>query len=168
MGTMHTRVQGGRTFERGLARAMTNRRAAMGGTGGCFELMIMYYRLCYVFQGYSGQRTAVDRHRVIFMSVPTTVPSPPRSARPLAARKQQNDPVWSSTNPSSVTSAKRQAVERVEGEPRNKRKRVEPTLQPFSQQLGHRADKLQERQMTNHLWGLMMLILRQMDFSRCR
>ncbi|KAF8480895.1 hypothetical protein DFH94DRAFT_434013 [Russula ochroleuca] len=80
------------------------------------------------------------------MSVPTTsVPSPPRPARPIAARKQQNEPVWSSTNPSSVTSAKRQAVERVEGEPRNKRKRVEPTLQTFSQQLGHRADKLQER-----------------------
>jgi hypothetical protein len=131
--------------------------------------------------------SSVDRHRVIFMSVPTTVPSPPRSARPLAARKQQNDPVWSSTNPSSVTSAKRQAVERVEGEPRNKRKRVEPTLQPFSQQLGHRADKLQERQIDEPpvvSWvllyyhqalsrpiticqqrGLMMLILRQMDFS---
>jgi hypothetical protein len=115
------------------------------------------------FRGYSGGQCDVVSYlaksesrlishagssvTVIPMSVPTTsVPSPPRSARPIAARKQQNDPVWSSTNPSSVTSAKRQAVERVEGEPRNKRKRVEPTLQPFSQQLGHRADKLQERQ----------------------
>lgn len=80
---------------------------------------------------------------VIFMSVPTSsVPSPPRSARPLAARKQQIDPLWSTTNPTSVISAKRQAVERVEGEPRNKRKRVEPTLQTTSQ-FGHRADKLQ-------------------------
>lgn len=87
---------------------------------------------------------------VMSMSVPTTsVPSPPRSARPLAARKQQNDPAWFSINTTSVTSAsaKRQAVERVEGEPqpRNKRKRVEPTLQTTSQ-LGHRVDKLQERQ----------------------
>ena len=80
------------------------------------------------------------------MFVPTTsVPSPPRSARPLAARKQQNDHAWFSTNTTSVTSAKRQAVERVEGEPRNKRKRVGPTLQTTSQ-LGHRVDKLQERQ----------------------
>ncbi|KAF8499117.1 hypothetical protein F5888DRAFT_143705 [Russula emetica] len=79
-------------------------------------------------------------------SVPTTlVPSPPRSARPLAARKQQTDPAWFSTNTTSVTSVKRQAVERVEGEPRNKRKRVGPTLQTTSQ-LGHRVDKLQERQ----------------------
>lgn len=80
------------------------------------------------------------------VSVPTTsVPSPPRSARPLAARKQQNDPSWFSTNTTSVTSGKRQAVERVEGEPRNKRKRVGPTMQTTSQ-LGHRVDKLQERQ----------------------
>jgi len=79
-------------------------------------------------------------------SVPTTsVPSPPRSARPLAARKQQTDPAWFSTNTTSVTSAKRQAVDRVEGEPRNKRKRVGPTLQTTSQ-LGHRVDKPQERQ----------------------
>jgi hypothetical protein len=41
---------------------------------------------------------------------------------------------------------KRQAMERIEGEPRNKRKRVvEPTLQTPSQ-LGHRVDKPQERQ----------------------
>ena len=81
------------------------------------------------------------------ISVPTTsVPSPPRSARPLAARKQQTDAAWFSTNTTlSVTSAKRQAVDRVEGEPRNKRKRVGPTLQTTSQ-LGHRVDKLQERQ----------------------
>jgi hypothetical protein len=82
------------------------------------------------------------------MSAPTTsvpVPSPPRSARPLAARKQQNDPAWFSTTTTPVTSGKRQAVERVEGEPRNKRKRVGPTLQTTSQ-LGHRVDKLQERQ----------------------
>ena len=77
--------------------------------------------------------------------VPTTsIPSPQRSARPLAARKQ-NDPTWFSTNPTSVTSAKRQAVERVQAEPRHKRKRVEPTLQTTSQ-LGHRVDKLQDRQ----------------------
>ena len=80
-------------------------------------------------------------------SVPTTsVPSPPRSARPLAARKQQTDAAWFSTNTTtSVTSAKRQAVDRVEGEPRNKRKRVGPTLQTTSQ-LGRRVDKPQERQ----------------------
>ena len=79
-------------------------------------------------------------------SVPTTsVPGPPRSARPIAARKQQTDPAWVSTNTTSATSVKRQAVDRVEGEPRNKRKRVGPTLQTTSQ-LGHRVDKLQERQ----------------------
>jgi hypothetical protein len=82
---------------------------------------------------------------VMSTSVPTTsVPSPPRSARPLAARKQQNDAAWVSTNTTPVTSAKRQAVDRVEGEPRNKRKRVGPTLQTTSQ-LGHRVDKQQER-----------------------
>jgi hypothetical protein len=127
-----------------------------------------------------------------FMSVPTfSVPSPPRSARPLAARKQLIDPLWPSTNPTSVISAKRQAVERVEGEPRNKRKRVEPTLQTTSQ-FGHRGDKPQERQHDESpvvswvslvlpsgrlsrpksrsvnnasCWGRMFIISRQMDFS---
>ena len=124
------------------------------------------------------------------MSIPTTsVPSPPRSARPLAARKQHNDPAWSSINPTSGTSAKRQPVERIEGEPRNKRKRVEPTPQ-ITSQLGHRIDKLQERlndespvvsfvrvlvlqsgrysaqSRSVQQWGLLILIiLRQMDFS---
>jgi hypothetical protein len=80
------------------------------------------------------------------MSLPAPIPSSPRSARPLAARKQPNDPAWFSTSTTSVTSVKRQAMERIEGEPRNKRKRVvEPTLQTPSQ-LGHRVDKPQERQ----------------------
>jgi hypothetical protein len=82
----------------------------------------------------------------ISISVPTSIPSPPRSTRPLAARKQPNDLAWFSTGSTSVTSAKRQAGgERVEGEHRNKRKRVEPTLQTTSQ-LGHRADRTHERQ----------------------
>jgi hypothetical protein len=80
------------------------------------------------------------------MSLPASIPSSPRSTRPLAARKQPNDPAWFSTNNTSVTSVKRQAMERIEGEPRNKRKRVvEPTLQTSSQ-LGHRVEKPQERQ----------------------
>jgi hypothetical protein len=80
------------------------------------------------------------------MSLPTSIPSSPRSTRPLAARKQANDPAWFSTSTTSVTSVKRQAIKRMEGEPRNKRKRVvEPTLQTPSQ-VGHRGDKLQERQ----------------------
>ena len=80
------------------------------------------------------------------MSLPASVPSSPRSTRPLSARKQPNDPAWFSTNTTSVTSVKRQVMERIEGEPRNKRKRVvEPTLQTPSQ-LGHRVDKPQERQ----------------------
>src|SRR5712672_1603277 len=79
------------------------------------------------------------------MSVPTSMPSPPRSTRPLAVRKQPNDPAWF-TGSTSVTSVKRQAaLDRVEGEPRNKRKRVEPTMQTTSQ-LGHRVDKPQGRQ----------------------
>lgn len=128
--------------------------------------MYSNHRVCYVIPEYitvqyrqwtvgccsSGRVIAsylprgVERHyKWTFMSVPTTsVPSPPRSARPIAARKQQPDAVWSSINPTSVTSAKRQAVERIEGEPRNKRKRVESTTQTTSQ-LGHRVDKLQER-----------------------
>ncbi|KAI0296662.1 hypothetical protein BC826DRAFT_224561 [Russula brevipes] len=77
-------------------------------------------------------------------SVPASVPSPPRPTRPLAARKRPNDPMWIPTGTPSVTSVKRQAVERGEGEPRNKRKRVEATLQTTSQ-LGHRVDKPQER-----------------------
>ena len=80
------------------------------------------------------------------MSVPTSIPSPPRSTRPLVARKQPNDQAWFSSNTTPVTSVKRQAVERIEGEPRNKRKKVvEATLQTTSQ-LGRRVDKLQERQ----------------------
>ncbi|KAI9512309.1 hypothetical protein F5148DRAFT_1273768 [Russula earlei] len=82
----------------------------------------------------------------VSMSLPASIPSPPRPTRPLAARKQLNDPAWFSTGSPSVTSVKRQAgVERAEGEPRNKRKRMEPTLQHPSQ-LGHRVDKPQERQ----------------------
>lgn len=62
------------------------------------------------------------------------------------ARKQPNDQAWFSSNTTPVTSVKRQAVERIEGEPRNKRKKVvEPTLQTTSQP-GRRVDKLQERQ----------------------
>lgn len=80
------------------------------------------------------------------MSVPTSIPSPPKSTRPLVARKQPNDPAWFSSNTTPVTSVKRQAMERIEGEPRNKRKKVvEPTLQTTSQ-LGRRVDKPQERQ----------------------
>ena len=62
------------------------------------------------------------------------------------ARKQPNDQAWFSSNTTPVTSVKRQAVERIEGEPpRNKRKKVvEPTLQTISQP-GRRVDKLQER-----------------------
>ncbi|KAI0252665.1 hypothetical protein BJV78DRAFT_328824 [Lactifluus subvellereus] len=82
---------------------------------------------------------------IMSMPVPTSVPSPPRSTRPLPARKRPNDPAWFSNNTASVTSAKRQAAERLESEPRNKRKRVEPTLQTTSQ-LGLRTDKPQERQ----------------------
>jgi hypothetical protein len=62
------------------------------------------------------------------------------------ARKQPNDQAWFSSNTTPVISVKRQAVERIEGEPRNKRKKVvEPTLQTTSQP-GRRVDKLQERQ----------------------
>jgi hypothetical protein len=90
-------------------------------------------------------RGSVSKLTTISMSVPASIPSPPRSTRPVAARKQLNDPAWFSNTTTSVTSVKRQAVERIEGEPRNKRKRVvEPTLLTTSQ-LGHRVDKPQER-----------------------
>lgn len=77
------------------------------------------------------------------MSAPPSAPSPPRSTRPLAARKRPNDPAWFSSAP-SVPSVKRQATDRVESEQR-KRKRVEPTVQGPSQ-LGLRIDRLQEKQ----------------------
>src|ERR1700761_8485405 len=65
------------------------------------------------------------------MSAPTSAPSPPRSTRPLAARKRPNDPTWFSSAP-SVPSVKRQATDRMESEQR-KRKRVEPIVQTLSQ-----------------------------------
>jgi hypothetical protein len=77
------------------------------------------------------------------MSAPTSAPSPPRSTRPLAARKRPNDPAWFSSAP-SAPSVKRQATDRVESEQR-KRKRVEPTVQGPSQ-LGPRIDRPQEKQ----------------------
>ena len=77
------------------------------------------------------------------MSAPTSAPSPPRSTRPLAARKRPNDPAWFSSAP-SVPSVKRQATDRVESEQR-KRKRVEPTIQGPSQ-LGLRIDRPPEKQ----------------------
>jgi hypothetical protein len=64
------------------------------------------------------------------MSAPTSAPSPPRSTRPLAARKRPNDPTWFSSAP-SVPPVKRQAADRMESEQR-KRKRVEPTVQGLS------------------------------------
>jgi hypothetical protein len=79
------------------------------------------------------------------MPIPASLPSPPRPTRPLPARKRPNDALWFSNNTATVTSAKRQAAERIESEPRNKRKRVEPTVQATSQ-LGLRTDKPQERQ----------------------
>ncbi|KAI0307525.1 hypothetical protein B0F90DRAFT_1807013 [Multifurca ochricompacta] len=79
-------------------------------------------------------------------SASASIPSPPRSTRPLPARKRPNDSAWFSNNMTTVTSVKRQATtERVESEPRNKRKRVEPTLQTPSQ-LGFRMERPRERQ----------------------
>ncbi|KAH9177008.1 hypothetical protein EDB89DRAFT_2112457 [Lactarius sanguifluus] len=46
-------------------------------------------------------------------AAPTSAPSPPRSTRPLAARKRHNDPTWFSSAP-PVPSVKRQATDRVE------------------------------------------------------
>ncbi|KAI9460200.1 hypothetical protein BJY52DRAFT_1118477 [Lactarius psammicola] len=77
------------------------------------------------------------------MSAPAPAPSPPRSTRPLAARKRPNDLALFSSVP-SVPSVKRQATDRVESEQR-KRKRVEPAVQGPSQ-LGLRIDRPQEKQ----------------------
>ncbi|KAI0271589.1 hypothetical protein BC834DRAFT_841181 [Gloeopeniophorella convolvens] len=78
------------------------------------------------------------------MSAPVAAPSPPRSTRPLAARKRPNDYAWFGPS-ATTTSTKRRANDRAEGEPRVKRKRVDATL-ASSSQLGLRADKLQEKQ----------------------
>ncbi|KAH9964513.1 hypothetical protein BC827DRAFT_938468 [Russula dissimulans] len=174
---MCTRERSGETFERGQGREMSKGRAAMGGS---LKEDASDYDSNAVNRVSALSPTPTTMSMSLPMSVPTSIPSPPRSTRPLAARKQPNDPAWFSMASTSVTSVKRQAaVDRAEGEPRNKRKRVEPTLQTTSQ-FGHRADRPQERQNeelpvppNHHLSttaidfvpDIHVIYLRQMDFS---
>ncbi|KAH9005947.1 hypothetical protein EDB86DRAFT_1160190 [Lactarius hatsudake] len=119
--------------------------AVVRGSFTQFSEMIMYFARCTMRGEKRLKRVSsptLGSTTVSMSAAPTSAPSPPRSTRPLAARKRHNDPTWFSSAP-PVPSVKRQATDRVESEQR-KRKRVEPAVQAPSQ-LGSRIDRPQEK-----------------------